>query len=616
MASDLSRANFWQNLRSSRIPETIENAGGDVGMTLQACDDEIARACAYIQEISARRNKFVPILRLPSEILASIFRHLLPVLDVPCWSNAGRRDLNEIEDRTKDLIVVSHTCKLWRQTALEFSVLWTTIWISNTHWMKEMLDRSKDAPLTIVELHPVGWRSPPPFPQWTPPYVEGRQHNIEYIVPKLFESKQVKVLSLSVPLDKSTELWREVLKRPAPQLETLELYGMLSPDPSPFSIPEDFLGGYAPALRGLALDGYFSHEILWRAPMLHGLVTLKLIVQFTSDPGSNCVVLLQDTLDALRNMQQLETLFITFPSSASRSTYPTYFVTSPGQVNSPVDLPRLSSLTLAGNLADITELTTRIVVDPSAILDFDIILGQDELNDSLSERLSGIFCTPAITPIECLELVFFCNTDDNLILKCWNQSIPTHFEEIPKPDPQITLHISILSTVTTPVPYPDWSDAARMREHAQGLIRVLSLLSSLLPLDHLHDLRWGSRWRDLIMATIPFEERTCVQALDIFSTVQRLVLEDVRGYREILAATASNISALPRLNSIHFDPTVMARQHWHHSQSLTAEEAHELAELLRRVVEKRDLRTLEFCGAAMDKDYLSVFENSIPRVFP
>lgn len=607
----LNRADFWHQLRNSRISQTLNTAGGDTRLTLQACDNEITLASAYIQEISARRNTFVPVIRLPSEILVSVFRRLLPVLGIPCWSTVGRA-VNEIENGTKDLIAVTHVCQAWRQIALEFSVLWTTIWVNNIHWMREMLHRSKDAPLTIVQPHQMGWQSPP----YTSPHAGHRQHNIEHIVPTLFESKQAKLLSLYVPLDKSAELWREVLKRPAPQLETLELCGMLPPiDSSPFSIPEGFLGGHAPALRGLALDGYFSHEALWRAPFLHGLVTLRLTTQFTRDTGSNRVVLLQETLDALQNMQQLENLSITFPSSLSRSTYSTYFIPSSGHVDSPINLSRLSSLTLAGNLVDITELTTHIVIAPGATLDFDIFLEQDDLDVALSNRMSGIFCTPNIIPIECLELVFFCNPDDNLILKCWNQTLPTYPQGTSKPEAQISLHLSVLSPVTTPIPYPDWSDAARMRAHAQRLVHLLSLLTPLLPLDQLHDLRWGSHWRELIILTLALEERTCVQVLDIFATVQRLVLEDIRGYREIMAAAASSASALPRLKSVHFVPIALGT-HWPapHHQSLTEVDAHELAEILRRVVQSRDLRTLEFCGGAMDENRLSAFEGIVPQL--
>lgn len=151
-AADFDSGAFWEQLRKSRIPETLEDVEGDVRLIIKACDDELAFAQAYIQEIGARRNALLSINQFPSEILGYIFRFLLPVLEPQPLGTLHRRyDERTIASGTRTLITASHVCQRWRDVALEHSALWTILWIGNTSWMHEMLIRSRGTPLIIME---------------------------------------------------------------------------------------------------------------------------------------------------------------------------------------------------------------------------------------------------------------------------------------------------------------------------------------------------------------------------------------------------------------------------------------------------------------------------------
>lgn len=315
---------FWNLLKASRIPETLQDGGGDVQLTIKDCDDEIAFAQAYVQDLSARRNALLSVIQFPSEILASIFRFLLPVVELqhPDASHAHDDSTTEVGACTRSLIAASHVCRRWRNVALEHSTLWSILWIDNTPWMHEMLLRSSGAPLTVMQPlgrwpHSVGWATAPMVANNSKKSTD----NVDFLVSRLFHTIQPKHLSLhpSYMSSSTSTLWNSVLLRPAPLVETLQIVGGLPySNTSIMSVPAQFLGRCAPALKHLSLIGPFSFEALWPSPTLRGLVSLTLVVQQMNGEDSNSRIPFRLVLDALQEMHHLETLSLAFPTLYAR----------------------------------------------------------------------------------------------------------------------------------------------------------------------------------------------------------------------------------------------------------------------------------------------------------
>lgn len=150
-----------------------------------------------------------------------------------------------------------------------------------------------------------------------------------------------------------------------------------------------------------------------------------------------------------------------------------------------------------------------------------------------------------------------------------------------------------------------------MHEHAQKLVRVFSAVSFILPFNRVRNLRWGSRWQSMVIATLVLHEGILAQILSNFDAVERMVLEDIRGFEEIMTAVASDASLLPRLSSLHFLPRVLPAIYMPpvpHNQESPAENLHILVDILRRVAAARNILTLEFGDEYITEENLSAFK--------
>lgn len=143
-------AEFWRQLHISRILPMFDAEGSN---TLDVCDEELALALVYVQEISSRRNAVLPCNRLPSEILATIFGHLCPTVKIHIGEDPAHDHVlvGEIISAIRCIIAVTHVCQHWRSVALETAPLWTTLWLGNEPWTREMLLRAKGTPLNIYQ---------------------------------------------------------------------------------------------------------------------------------------------------------------------------------------------------------------------------------------------------------------------------------------------------------------------------------------------------------------------------------------------------------------------------------------------------------------------------------
>lgn len=588
---------FWKHLEESRIPETFESAkGGDVGLAIKACDEEIAFAQAYIQGLRARRNTLLSVVQFPSEILGDIFRFLLPVFklhlpDVPCEDVDAK-----IAAGTRSLIAASHVCRRWRNVALEHSALWTLLWIQNPSCMREMLVRSKGAPLIIIQS-----RQP--------------LRCIEFLTSRLFNEIQPKRLYLSPALNADmTTLWDKVLLRPAPHLETFEIVGRFYT--SVMSIPDQLFRRCAPALKHLSLAGCFSCAALWSSAILRQLVSLTL------DEGSNSTdeysrVPLGVVLGALREMRQLEALFLTFPSLYLKSSpeRPPYFPHCE-QEHTPAQLPRLSSLSLFGGLTDITALARHLVVPRGAAIRYAVTLREDRVHDGLTEDIAQLL-HPVIPPLSRLrtsELTLMSKSDCTLHVRCWDHTLPTDassLENFCESRFAVSFRIRSLSRYYGPDP--------TVPRRIQKLVEILHMVSLCLPFDQVRDLRWASH-PDLQKTyasdvAIDAYEPVYNELLNVFPNTKRLFFGDTSYCKGIIQVLVSDSTLLPHLSNIHFSPSQeLAREQQRPfalspaAEAMVLEHLRELATKLRRLAETRDIQTLELRGRLIRREDVHLFE--------
>ncbi|EIM92366.1 uncharacterized protein STEHIDRAFT_151696 [Stereum hirsutum FP-91666 SS1] len=613
MASDTSRRAFWAQLKKTRIPETLNCVADDVQLRVKACDDEIAFARAYVQELSAARNALVSTTQFPSEIFTSIFHFLVPVLSetrsLGKWNPLDTD--SEIAAGTRSLIAASHVCRRWREVALECSALWTVLWTENIFWLPEMLNRAKNMPLAIVQPQSHG------FQPWSQPQQASPRNpseNIDFLIPLLFDTKQPRYLCLYLNMQSqvSTDSWADVLLRPAPYLEVLEVVvTVLPPDFLPFSIPATLLGRNAPALRSLILQGPISHEALWPSPVLRGLVSLQLGSAPMAFMGN---VSLRDVLKALRHMRQLETLTIEFPSIYLQSSpQASYFLSNSTQEDGAIHLPRLAHLCMKGSVMDMTALSKCIVIAPNAEMQYDITLSITDVCSQLADDISALLHPAPMThsTVETYEITFSAQTDPMIGIRCWDQVLALDHSSLRHPRcPRLALTFFVYTNHVVgqfPLSVSDF-----LVRNTRALIDIMDMLSPFLPFDRSRDLRlllegWGSD--PDILATR--NDSTRDRLLQHFYTTRRLVFENFHVCRDILSGIASNTTLLRHLNSIHYygrrspDPLNL----WAPPIIEPSEqELRDLAADLRRVAETRQIQTFEWRGGPLTEEYAHLFE--------
>ena len=97
-----------------------------------------------------RPNLQSPIYRIPTEVLSRIF-YILWNSHFAELSGPGQR-VEEGKEYLQNLINITHVCHVWREVALNTSLLWCYIDVSPPFrsWIPELLRRSKQSPLTVV----------------------------------------------------------------------------------------------------------------------------------------------------------------------------------------------------------------------------------------------------------------------------------------------------------------------------------------------------------------------------------------------------------------------------------------------------------------------------------
>ena len=243
----------------------------------QAIDDEIFSLELSIRVLKYRRNALAPISRLPPETLAAIFSFLSIPANNLKW------------------ICVSHVCRQWRETALNYPRLWSHINLSKPApaAITEILARAKMAPLHFEAN----------FTRWGQKQIDTFEKLLEA---HISQTRHLRTCGPFLPT-----LGRLISS--APTLESLSLShkpGLSTQVITPVNLFDCIM----PNLTSLELE---NCDISWKSGLLKGLRTLEILW-----PSKEARPKLKDWLDALDEMPQLKTLVLQYATPLAPPTVP------------------------------------------------------------------------------------------------------------------------------------------------------------------------------------------------------------------------------------------------------------------------------------------------------
>lgn len=129
-------------------------------------ETRIAEVQSHFANLGTKRNHLFPIYHLPKVVLFQILSWV--ALAAPPSKSGRDQPPRYHMDQTRDLIHVSHSCKLFRDAALERPELWVRVNLQCPSIAKMFLERSGDKPVTTFLNAPVGHvypiRAPGPVP--------------------------------------------------------------------------------------------------------------------------------------------------------------------------------------------------------------------------------------------------------------------------------------------------------------------------------------------------------------------------------------------------------------------------------------------------------------------
>ncbi|KAI0316942.1 hypothetical protein OF83DRAFT_197467 [Amylostereum chailletii] len=294
----------------------------------QTALEAIDTSLAIVVYTHGLHNSLTPIGRLPAEILARIFRHVIDIYPM----------------RSPDIgwIKVTHVCRSFRRAALDNSSLWSTIPFNiGNNWTRNFLDRSKNS-----SLHVQCWlrdRSP------------GEQRFPDVLAETLTSHMgRIRELWIHGPEEAICQLFKsDSVVKNAPQLERLGVE-CSSRSRERLIPPTTLFGGHIPRLRHVVL-AICPGSLAWLKPA-ENLVSLYLVGPDTPRLSYDAYKRL---LDALEHARGLEFLWMTncLPLAESKA------VTHIGRV---LDLCNLKTVHIVDCTSDIIRFLGQIHLAPSA----------------------------------------------------------------------------------------------------------------------------------------------------------------------------------------------------------------------------------------------------------
>ena len=368
-----------------------------------------------------RRNEFLPIARLPPEILSHIFS-FHAIENPPNPPGLG-------------WITVTHVCHRWRQVALADPNLWSTVAFNlGTEWAEEMLARSKAA---LISYNRDLSSQPSTFRRKTSldDEVVLREH--------LSHVRQLNLFGYAASLAPAAR----ALTTPAPHLESLKLssaprLGLREPC---LTLPSDLFAHDAPKLRHVTLFGcavpWDDSPLFFCGPtgLTHLDIRFRLppAFPFHSAPAGQPDLMLIPTferllsiLEAMPFLQEL-TLANCLPPARSTSRV--------------VPLRHMSQLSLEGSLPEVVAVLERVFLPSSASLS--LHCPDNNLLDGLLDNLVSLLAShfrAAEIPISPLSTMLIDESDFGhfLTLMVWDTEVPLHRPPQFKPLAPVRLHLT------------------------------------------------------------------------------------------------------------------------------------------------------------------------------
>ncbi|KIK07946.1 hypothetical protein K443DRAFT_604757 [Laccaria amethystina LaAM-08-1] len=298
------------------VPRASPNSIGSLRESIAALDAKVALLQSQRRELEIKLEQAVrlqsPVLRLPSELLSSIF--IIGVL--------GMGDENPVMVPTLMLV-----CRYWAEVALNTPVLWAKISVSphdSLEKARRRLERSKSCPLDIA----VNFG---PRIEYTGSVTEQIVHAMDLFRPVLWRTRS---FNLSVPNRPQAHAALLRCREDAPLLETLTIQIHHSMQEDHYSTPPfPLFNGRTPRLVSCSLT---SFNFGWDLRLMSRLRVLKLGGYFNAfTPSAKTLI------DILRQCPELEELALRNMSDVDSS--PCYFDDSdPPPGTKVIHLPRLT----------------------------------------------------------------------------------------------------------------------------------------------------------------------------------------------------------------------------------------------------------------------------------
>ncbi|KAF8877026.1 hypothetical protein BD779DRAFT_1558820 [Infundibulicybe gibba] len=419
-----------------------------------------------LSTIHQHRNLFIPVARLPPEILSQILVLAAQMVDPEGWIKAARTS--------------SRVCKRWREIALDCPELWSQLDFDSCRyrprWLEKVVERSRSAPLSFTGGYAVE--------NWP------RDGRMSLVINNIHRFKSINLRSSFN--DEYIDSLFKIFSQPAPMLQDLTVSVQGN---SGFTFPREFLGGLTPNLRHLKLSTFF--HVPWDSAFFANLTTLDVC-------GPNNLSSLEMLLAALARMPGLELLALShcIPSPAH-----------PAMGCAHVNLLNLQRLRLRNNLKQCTNFLGRITISTSATLQvtFDCYeMMEESLYYRSLEAFRSHFWT---TPIPTGTLNFTWE-NHNFRIDAWldhqgsevldskNANIEISFWCVPDELWPLSVAQACFAAFASPqlrsfrisgdlIKWDiDWKDLARMAPHLQRLVvgrarQTMELCKVLCPLDGL-----------------------------------------------------------------------------------------------------------------------------------
>ncbi|KAJ7175934.1 hypothetical protein C8R46DRAFT_1174644 [Mycena filopes] len=260
---------------------------------IHSLDSKMASLMSQRRDLESRLEQAVrlqsPVLRLPSELLSSIF--------VTGVLGDTEEDTSESADEGNCTVMLGTlmlVCRYWLEVTLATPLLWAKIAVSPHHSLeraRRKLGRSKSCPLDITINF-----GPRTEYAYTSSVTEQVVHAMDLFRPALW---RIKSFRLSVPSRPQAHAVLLRCQEDAPLLETLSIriYHALQEDTYSLA-PLPLFNGHTPRLRSCSLD---SFNFGWDVRLVSRLRVLKLGGYFNAySPSTNTL------LGILRECPQLE----------------------------------------------------------------------------------------------------------------------------------------------------------------------------------------------------------------------------------------------------------------------------------------------------------------------